>query len=448
MVGSLRAGRRALLATIAISSQAPRLSCMTRSTRRAAAIVLAFALTLVLSFASALDAPARAGLDPDEHGQVATLPAATGAHWVWVPDRVLRHSVLFDGDTGNALGILDGSFSLSGPSPLVAPRRGEIYVVDQVYARGHRGERHDYVTIYDATTLAVRGEIEIPPRAASIGHGHAIAAVLDDDRFLVVFNQDPSNSVSVVDLEARRFVEEVVIGGCALVYPVGGRRFGTLCGNGTAIAVELDAEGRKLRATRSEPFFDTVKDPLTEKGVRDGAHWYFASFEGYLHGIDFSGETPVLATRWSLFSDAERKDSWRVGGMQHLALHRATKRLYSLVHQGGSGSHKQEGSVIWVYDLATQKRVQEIAAPGLLPAFVRPLVEIERGSWGEWLLERLLPNPGLHSIAVTQDAQPLLFVRHDEIGAIGVLDGLSGARLRDIDEAGISGPQLVVPPVP
>ena len=394
-----------------------------------------------------LAASARAEIQPDEHGQIAKLPAAS-PHWLWVPDRVLRHAQLFDGDTGDALGTLDGSFCLSGPTPLFAPTRHEIYVVDAVYARGHRGERKDYVTIYDATTLAVRGEVEIPPRSASIGHGYALAAVLDDQRFLVVFNQDPSNSVSVVDLEKRQFVGEIVIGGCALVYPTGGSRFGTLCGNGTALQVELDGDGHQARATRSERFFDTVKDPLTEKGVRDGARWLFASFEGYLHAIDFSASQPVAAPAWSLFTEAERHESWRIGGMQHLALHRATHRLYSLVHEGGPGSHKQPGSAIWVYDLEKKTRVQVIAVPGLLPAFVRPTLKLARGSWSDWLLSYVLPNQGAHTIAVTQDAAPLLFVRHDEVGAIGVVDALSGEPLRDIDEAGISGPLLVVPPVP
>lgn len=400
------------------------------------------ALALLGGVASAI-----AGVEPDEHGRIATLPPAT-AHRVWVPDRVLRHAVLFDGDSGDMLGTLDGTFNLSGPVPVVSAKRGEVYIVDAVYARGHRGERHDYVTIYDAKTLAVLGDVEIPPRSSSIGHGYATAAVLDDERFLVIFNQDPSNSVSVVDLEARQFVDEIVIGGCALVYPTGGSRFGTLCGNGTALQVELDASGHQARATHSDVFFDVVKDPLTEKGVRDGARWLFASFEGQLHTIDFSAEKPVAQPPWSLFTDAERQAGWRIGGMQHLALHRATQRLYSLVHKGVSGSHKDPGSAIWVYDVGKRARVQEFAPPGLLPSFARPFFQLERDGWADWLMRHVLPNTGVHSVAVTQDDAPLLFVRHDEVGAIGVLDARTGVALRDIEEAGIAGPLLIVPPMP
>lgn len=412
-------------------------------TRRRASIACALALLLGVAVG-----PVRADVEPDEHGHVAVLPATASPHWVWVPDRILRHAVLFDGDSGAMLGAVDGTFSLSGPPPMFSPKRGEVYVIDQVYARGHRGERKDYVTIYDASTLAVRGEVEIPPRSASIGHGYAVAAVLDDERFLVVFNQDPANSVSIVDLESRQFVDEIVIGGCALVYPTGGSEFATLCGNGTAIEVELDATGHQKRATRSVKFFDTVADPLTEKGVRDGTRWFFASFEGKLQPVDFSGEQPVAAPAWPLFTDAERDAKWRIGGMQHLALHRATHRLYSLVHRGGPGSHKDPGQSIWVYDVEQKKRVQEIPVPSLLPAFVRPVLELERDGWGDWLLHQLLPNAGAHALAVTQDAHPLLFVRHDQVGAVGVLDATTGALVREIDEAGIAGPLLIVPPVP
>ena len=65
-----------------------------------------------------------------------------------------------------------------------------------------------------------------------------------------------------------------------------------------------------------------MQDPLTEKGVRDGARWLFASFEGKLQVVDFSGEQPIAAPAWPLFTDAERQAGWRIGGMQHLALHR------------------------------------------------------------------------------------------------------------------------------
>jgi methylamine dehydrogenase heavy chain len=261
----------------------------------------------------------------------------------------------------------------------------------------------------------------------------------------VVFNQNPGMSVSVVDLESRSFLNEIGTGGCALVLPVGPRRFGMLCGDGTAIAITLDEAGREIARTRSAVFFDATKDPLTEKGVRDGGRWHFASFEGGLHSIDFTGEAPLAAEPWSLFSDAERSAGWRIGGMQHLALHGKSGRLYSVVHQGGAGSHKDAGPEVWVYDLAQRRRVQRIEVQNLTAAFLRPQIGIEAGSFGDWLLKSLLPNPGADTLAVTQDDAPLLLAGERESGAVGVYDATSGAHLRDLEETGIGGGLLVVP---
>ena len=153
-------------------------------------------------------------------GEVAKLPAAMGAHWVWASDQVLKRSALFDADSGEMLGMVNGGEGVAPLRPHVSRARREVYVVETVYSRGHRGERTDLVTIYDAVTLAVAGEVLIPPRRADNGNGAAIAALLDGDRFLVVLNQNPGTSVSVVDREARAFVGEIATPGCALVLPV------------------------------------------------------------------------------------------------------------------------------------------------------------------------------------------------------------------------------------
>ena len=386
-------------------------------------------------------------IEPEATGSIAALPEGSRAHWVWVSDRLFRHSQLFDGDSGRVLGTLDFSWSLGGRLPHTAPNRNELYIVESVYARGHRGQRSDYVTIYDADKLTVNGEVEIPPRAAETSSGVALTALLDDARFLVVYNQTPG-SVSVVDVEARRFVGEIDAAGCACVYPTGPDSFGMLCGDGTALKVELDADGKLRRTNRSEKIFDVVADPLTEKGVRISGRWLFASFEGQLYDIDFAGLTPALRDKWSLFTDAERADGWRIGGQQHLALHRASGRLYSIVHKGGPGSHKDPGNDIWVYDIQSRGLIETIHAPSLVMPFIRPLLGIERGSGWYGVLNyasSIFGSPGVHSIAVTQDDEPLLFVRNAELGALAVLDARSGDHLRDIEEVGISGATMEVP---
>jgi len=390
-------------------------------------------------------AAATAQVPPERVGDVETLPAEMGEHWVWASDQILKRSALFDADTGRMLGQVDGGQGVAPLRPHVSRARGEIYVVETVYARGHRGERTDVVTIYDAQTLAVRGEVIIPPRRADNGNGVWIATLLPGDRFLLVFNQNPGMSVTVVDLERRTVTSEIPSGGCALVLPVAPRRFGMLCGDGTALAITLDPDGHEAFRIHSEPFFDATTDPLTEKGVGDGSRWWFASFEGQLHEVDFGGDTPIAAPPWSLFTDAERSAGWRVGGIQHLALHAPTGRLYSVVHQGERGSHKDAGPEIWVYDLETRARVQRIEVGNLMVAFLRAQIGIEAGSFVDWLLGALLPNPGADTLAVTRDAAPLLLAGQRESGAVGVYDATTGEHLRDLEGTGIGGGLLVVP---
>ena len=377
-------------------------------------------------------------------GRVETLPEA-GPHWVWVPDRMLYHSVLFDGDSGQVLGMIDGPVGAVTPKlPLHARGRGELYSVDLAYSRGTRGERSDFVTLYDPRTLGVIGEIALPTRTGDANTSLGYAALTDDERFLLTFNQFPMASVSVVDLETRRFVGEIPITGCAGIFPAGARRFATLCGDGTLALVELDDEGRKRYLTPSPRFFDPVADPVTMAGVRDGNRWVFVSFEGHVHVVDLSGPSPDALPAWSLLSEAERDDDWRVGGLQHLALHVATGRLYSLMHRGERGSHKDAGPEIWVYDLARSERVDRFEVPNLTAAFLAPLLELDADGWLAWGLRRLVPSDGAHSLAVTQDADPLLFARNAELGVVAVLDATSGDHLRDLTEAGLAGPTLGV----
>jgi methylamine dehydrogenase heavy chain len=392
-----------------------------------------------------LGGAASAQVAPEPVGQVATLPAEMGAHWVWASDSVLNRSALFDADTGKMLGMVNGGVGVSPLRPHVSRARGEVYVVETVYSRHHRGERTDLVTIYDAETLAVAGEVVIPAKRADNGNGVGLAALLDGDRFLAVFNQNPGMSVSVVDLEARSFVGEIETGGCALVLPAGPRRFGMLCGDGSALAVTLDESGREAGRARGPVFFDATKDPLTEKGVRaQEGLWLFASFEGLLHPVDFAREQPGGDPPIALFTEPEREAGWRIGGMQHLAFHAESRELFSIVHQGGPGSHKDAGPEVWVHRL-DGTRVRTIEVENLTVAFLRPLIGIEAGGFADWLLSSVLPNPGADSVAVTQDGAPLLLVGERDNGAVGVYDARTGAHLRDLEETGIGGGLLVVP---
>ncbi|MFP6654987.1 MAG: amine dehydrogenase large subunit, partial [Myxococcota bacterium] len=166
--------------------------------------------------------------------------APIGDHAVWVPDRLFQHSLLFDGDSGELMGTIDSLATLTPKVPLLSRTRGEIYSIDVDYSRGLRGTRIDYVSLYSDESLDVIAEIILPHPTAQTNASLALTALLDGDRFMLVFSQFPATLVTVVDLESRQVVEEIPIAGCAGVYPIGQQRFATLCGDGSTLMVNLD----------------------------------------------------------------------------------------------------------------------------------------------------------------------------------------------------------------
>lgn len=345
------------------------------------------------------------------------LPAKPGAHWVWVNDIVFHHmadgkAFLLDGDSGRMLGMLSTGFSYNG---VVLPANKSVILSPETYfSRGTRGERTDVVTLYDPRKLNPIGEITIPAKRAGTLPMIQNSAVTDDDRFLIIYNFTPAQSVTVVDLRSRKVVGEIDIAGCALVYPVGPRAFFSLCGDGAALVVTLDDTGKAANKQRSAKLFDPQSDPVTEKAVRSGNTWLFASFAGDIVPVEYAGGSVRAAARWPLTSATERKEKWLPGGMQHLAVHAASRRLFSLMHQGGPDSHKDPGSEIWVYDLASKRRTQRIALQG--------------------------PST---SITVTTDAKPLLFSIFIGAQKVDVLDAQTGKLLRSIPEIGFTPSTLV-----
>lgn len=421
---------------------------MPPTTLSARARLVARRLAFALSAASALADPARGELAAEPLGQVASLGALTSPHRVWLSDLLLRRSALFDLDRGAMLGqVSSGAGFAISPHPSIDGR--ELYLASTFYSRATRGERTDVVTIFDGATLQPVHEIVIPAKRADPGSGCATSTLSDDGRFLAVANMTPATSLSIVDVQRRRFSAEIETPGCALAFAAGPRRFFSLCGDGTALVIELDEEGRERTKSRSEPFFDAGPDPVIEKGVRHGDVWLFASFEGQLRGLDFVGATPKSVVPWSLFAQDDQQAGWRVGGMQPLALHEASGRLYALVHQGGRHTHKAPGSEIWVYDVATHARVRRIPVRNPNAAFLRGVLELDESRLVHrsisWLMERVLPNPGVERVAVSRDASPLLVTTTAFPSTLSVYDARSGEPLREVSEPGIASSLLVAP---
>lgn len=368
--------------------------------------------TAILSLAFAM--PAGAEL-PVDTLSVNTL-GKPEPHWFWANDVAFFNmadgrTYLYDADTGEMLGMLStGIFYAKFETP---DDYSMIYSPETYYSRHTRGERTDVLTFYDTKTLQPVHETVLPGKRHSGLVNMGFSTITDNDRFVIVYNFSPAQSVSVVDVEAREATAEIATPGCAMVYAAGDASFMMMCGNGSLMTVRLDDAGKEASRVRSQPFFDTRQDPVMEKPVRVGDTWYFLSFSGKVHEVDVSGETPTFGEPWSLTGDGD--EGWLPGGLQLSTAHAGRRELAVLMHQGGADSHKDPGTELWVYDLDSRDRVRriELQAPAV-------------------------------SVKVTPDDEPVLLASRGE-PFIDVYDFTSGEHLRTIEGVGQTPLYLQVP---
>ncbi len=377
-----------------------------------------FANTLMLCALLAGSAGAELPSDSARGPEVATLPVPASKHWVWVNDFVFPHmadgmAYLIDGDSGRYLGTLSTGF---GFAHVILSRDGRlIYSPETYFSRGTRGKRTDVVTLYDPGTLKPVGEIAIPPKRASNMPMIANQVLTDDDRFLLIYNFNPAQSVTVVDTKLRKFVREIETPGCALVYPTGPRSFFSVCGDGSLSLVELDDAGA-ARQKRTQPLFDLAGDPVTEKAVRIGQIWYFVSFAGRIYPLQAGALQASMGPTWWLTTEAERKAGWRPGGLQQLAVNPQKSLLYAIMHRGGLATHKDPGKDVWVFDVSTHRRVQQFVLKNLAS-----------------------------SIQLSSDARPLLYSIFIDGTDLDIYDAASGKLLRSVDHVGTTPTIMVTP---
>ena len=337
---------------------------------------------------------ASADFAPEPMNVKLSLPASYPQHWLVVHDAAFFHMregrYLFvdpHADTvgGQLRGLLSADFIAHYEQ---SAARGEHYVIESFFSRGGRGgERTDVVTIYDAESLEVSGEVIIPPRKLSSMPERLATGLVAEDKLLVVYNFTPGQSLTVVDLEKREFVAEHGIAGCSLAIPTGDSGVTSLCSDGAFLTTTLSDGGASAASVRSEAVFADESDPMFEKAGITGGVAYFPTFKGEVLPVDVSGDAAVPGERWPLASVEEKAAGWRPGGWQLVAADHLG-RLYVLMNPNGAdGSHKDGGGEVWVFDAAAKKRIMRIPLP----------------KWGV-------------SVGVSNAEQPLLVVTNGELG--------------------------------
>jgi methylamine dehydrogenase heavy chain len=387
--------------------------------------------SLLIAAVGVLSLPANqafcaAPLEP-EISDVATLPPSTPHRFFTAR---LRNSsfVIFDGDSGKMEGSIPAGYIAN---LAIAPDNSQFFVSETYWSHGARGERQDLLSIYDSRTLNLVKEITLPGRALVAKMQNFDISASGSRAYVYVML--PASSVVWVDLKKQAVGGTVEIPGCALVFPWGEQGFSSLCADGSLATVTLPESG-PAKVTHTKPFFDANSDPIFENSFVDRTTGtaIFISYTGLVYQAKLGADT-VVEKPWSMQKAAGfpvagtgvQELAWRPGGSQLAAYHKASGKLFVLMHAGNYWTHRQGGSEIWVLDTKTHAllsrfQLQPVPTSGLADEKV----------------------PFYDDIGVSQDDKPVLYLLNPD-GNDVVLDASTGKELRKIEFA--AGNAVLVP---
>ena len=328
---------------------------------------------------------------------------------------------IFDGDNGKMEGNIPAGYIAN---LAIAPDNSQFYVSETYWAHGARGKREDLVSIYDAKTLNIVKEITLPGRALVSKKQNFDVSALGSRAYVYIMM--PVSSVVWVDLKKQQIGGTVEIPGCALVFPWGEQGFSSLCGDGSLANAVVPASG-PAKVTHTKPFFDAGNDPIFDNGFVDRATGkaIFVSYTGLVYEAKLGSDTTVSppwsiqkAAGYAVAGTGAQELAWRPGGSEMAAYHKASGKLFVLMHPGNYWTHKHGGTEVWVLDTKNHALVARF-----------PLRAVPTSGLGDDAV------PFYSNIGVSQDAKPLLYLLNDE-GNDVVLDAATGEQLRKIEFAG------------
>jgi len=381
-----------------------------------------YALCFLLATTALVPAVAETPPLPEESiPSVTTLPGDYPDSWILVHD--LHFNSILDGriaivDTQNPVQPLKGLVRAAQFANMLHSRtKQEIYTAETFYSRLTRGERTDAITIWDTATLQPKGEIVLPgaKRQQSVTYT-GLFQFTNDEKWALVANFTPAQSVTIVDLDGRNVLNEIDLPGCTHIYPTGTRGFTSLCADGSLISLALDDKGGVASSKTVAGVQDIDNQPLFGMPAMVGRTAWFVSYHGQLRGFDLSGPVARPLPGKRDVGTAEGGDpQWRPGGWQVIASD-ANGLLYVLMSpHGKEGSHKDGGTEVWVVDPAKKARVRRIDLNGVAVA-----------------------------ITVTHEATPHLVVSRPG-GSIDVFDAATGALSQSLGNTAAFDPLVLVP---
>ncbi|HRO15340.1 MAG TPA: methylamine dehydrogenase (amicyanin) large subunit [Paracoccus sp. (in: a-proteobacteria)] len=401
--------------TAAITDAAPAAQPDAAATAAAAAdraVVRAHGSTLSGEEAAAT-AAADLAAGKDDEPRVLELPAPD-ARRVYVFDpahfaAMTQHFVV-DGEKGRVIGMMDGGFL---PNPVAADDGSLIAQASTVFSRIARGERTDYVEVFDPVTLQPTADIELPddPRFL-VGTYPWMTALTPDNKSLLFYQFSPAPAVGVVDLEGKAFGRMLEVPDCYHIFPTAADSFFMHCRDGSLAKVKFGAEGDP-EISHTEVFHPEDEFLINHPAYSQKAgRLVWPTYTGKIHQVDLSSGEAQFMNPIEALTEEERAQGWRPGGWQQVAYHRPSDRIYLLVDQRDQWRHKTSSRYVVVVDAKSGERV----------------AKLEMG------------HP-IDSIALSQDADPLLYGLSTGDRTLYIYDQ-NGKELRKVDQLG-RGPQVL-----
>ena len=325
---------------------------------------------------------------------------------------VVTQQFVVDGSTGRLLGMTDGGFL---PQPLASSDGSFFAQVSSVWSRVARGDRTDYVEVFDPKTLLPIADIELPDEAWRflIGTYQWMNALTPDNKHVLYYQFSPAPAVGVVNLEEKKFDRLLEVPDCYHIFPASPTVFYMNCRDGSLARVDF-ANG-ETNVTNTE-VFHTEEELLINHPAYSSrtGRLVWPTYTGKIYQMDLTAEAATFREPIEALTEEERADNWRPGGWQQTAYHRQSDRIYLLVDQRDEWRHKAPSRFVVVIDAATGERINKI--------------ELGRD---------------IDSINVSQDAEPLLYALSAGTQTLHIHDAETGEELRSVKQLG-HGPQVII----
>lgn len=318
-----------------------------------------------------------------------------------------------DGKNSELLGMSDAG---KLPHVMLGDNGKFMAVANTVYSRVARGERDDYIEVFNTETHDVIKDIDIPENRFLTGVMKRMATLSTDGDELLFQQFSPSTEVGLVDLEGEEFVKMMPVPDCYHLFPAPNQNFFMHCRDGSMVQVTYDDEGN-TEENHTKVFHEEDEYLFNNPTYSDKTgRLVWPTYEGRIFQMDLSESGADFHTPFEAFTEDEKAEGWAPGGWQPVAYHRGRDEIYLLADKRSEWTHKMPSRYVFVIDAETGER-----------------------------LRRIDMGYEIDAIEVSQDEDPYLFAASVAETSLFTFDALNGEELGQVDELGRAPHILYVP---